>query len=81
MIQFATRDAEDLNDLIKKIGAEKIFTNIKSLTSDAGLLKKYAGWCALKKFYLKNTVAKYDYTKKTTGFILKTIEEEYTIKK
>ena len=80
VIEFATQDASILNGLIKKIGTANFFSNNKKLTADAGTLKRYAGWCALKKFYFQNTIAKYEYVKGTTGFILRTIEKQYIIK-
>ncbi len=80
VIEFSTLGADSLNNQIMRIGKERYFNNDKSLKADAGLLKKYAGWCALKQFYFENTIAKYADVETTIGFILRTIENEYGIK-
>ena len=53
------------------------FNNLKLMSGDVLMLKEYANWCALKKFYLINSVDKYKTLKEQAVVTLQLLSKYY----
>jgi hypothetical protein len=60
VIQFLEEDGLLSNDTARNINDSSFFSNRQLLTSEPLRLKEYANWCALKIFYLTNTIIFYN---------------------
>jgi hypothetical protein len=50
---------------------------VQLILKDAALIKEYANWCALKKFYMANTASKLNNVKRRGEAALRMLKEEY----
>ena len=53
------------------------FTDAMLISSDPILIKEYVNWCALKKFYMQNTVAKYNVINSVAEGVLRMLNSTY----
>jgi hypothetical protein len=66
-----------LEDVEAQIESIADFTDAMLISYESALIKEYANWCALKKFYMLNTIAKYNNLKKMADSIVTMLDEAY----
>ena len=54
--------------------------NIQLLTTEPLMIKEYANWCSLKKFYMTNTKTQFNALKRRAEAVLQLLNEEYHFK-
>jgi hypothetical protein len=64
----------------KNISDTAFFSNRQLLTSEPSRLKEYANWCALKKFYLTNTIVFYKRLHLQATDVLRLLTKQYHLK-
>ena len=76
LIMFLSRSniLEEKNSNIDSISN---FTDARLISYDPILIKEYANWCALKKFYMQNTVAKYNVIDRVAEGVLRMLNKAY----
>lgn len=57
-----------------------ITSNTQLVTNDETLIKEYANWCALKKFYMANTAKTFSSMKRRADGVLQKLKDEYNFK-
>ena len=67
---------------MEKIHPNSLFfpPNTQLLTTDPFLLKEYANWCTLKKFYMNRSALHFKFLKLQAGAVLRLLKEEYHFK-
>ena len=65
---------------IRNVSDTAFFKNRQLLTNEPFLLKEYANWCSLKKFYLTNSFLRYRALKAQATSVLKLLNKKYHIK-
>ena len=56
------------------------FQDVKLVATEKKILKEYTNWCALKKFYMLNSMQHYTALKVQAVGLLRLLNEEYHIK-
>jgi hypothetical protein len=64
----------------KNINDTAFFSSRKLLTSEPFRLKEYANWCALKKFYLTNSIVQYKRLHLQATDVLRLLNKQYHLK-
>jgi len=57
-----------------------IFADTQPMTTDPLLVKEYANWCALKKFYISRTAVQFHTLNRRAGGVLQILKDEYHFK-
>ena len=67
-------------NIAKNINDTAFFSNRQLLTSEPFRLKEYANWCALKKFYLTNSIVMYKRLHLQATDVLRLLSKQYHLK-
>ncbi len=66
---------------LEKTGLDSvIFAGAEPMTTDPTLVKEYANWCSLKKFYMSRTATEFHTLKRRAAVVLQLLKEEYHFK-
>jgi hypothetical protein len=79
VIQFLEEDGLLSNDTGKNISDSTFFSNRQLLTIEPLRLKEYANWCALKNFYLTNTIIFYKKLHQQATDVLRLLNKQYNM--
>jgi hypothetical protein len=79
VIQFLEEDGLLSNSTARNISDSTFFSNRQLLTIEPLRLKEYANWCALKNFYLTNTIIFYKKLNQQATDVLRLLNKQYIV--
>src|SRR5450432_471715 len=79
VIQFLEEDGLLSNSTARNISDSTFFSNRQLLTIEPLRLKEYANWCALKNFYLTNTIIFYKKLNQQATDVLRLLNKKYIV--
>jgi hypothetical protein len=79
LIEFVSRNQYSIQSMVANTETD-YFLHYKLISNDSSLISEYANWCALKKFYMNNSAAKYINFITEASKVLSILNKEYHIK-
>ena len=79
VIQLLEEDGLLSNSTARNISDSTFFSNRQLLTIEPLRLKEYANWCALKNFYLTNTIIFYKKLNQQATDVLRLLNKQYIV--